>query len=84
MSHFSFEMEDAQAVKAYFIQLMLEQGYLATNLFYASYAHTGDHVESYFEATDRAFAEIACSVDEGNVLNKLRGEPANLGFKRLT
>ena len=49
ISHFTFEMEDAQAVKAYFIQLMLGQGYLASNLFYASYAHTDDHVESYLE-----------------------------------
>ena len=83
MSHFSFEVEDAQAVKAYFIQLMLEQGYLASNLFYASYAHTDDHVNSYLEAVDKTFAEIARSVDQGDILTKLRGEPSKEGFKRL-
>ena len=84
LSHFSFEMKDAQAIKAYFIQLMLEQGYLATNLFYASYAHTDDHVKLYLEAVGRAFAEIACSVDQGDIFKKLQGEPSSVGFKRLT
>lgn len=83
MSHFSFEMEDAQALKAYFIQIMLEQGYLASNLFYASYAHTDDHVKSYLEAADRAFAEIARSVEQGDISKKLKGKPSSVGFKRL-
>ena len=84
MSHFSFEMEDAQTIKAYFIQLMLDQGYLASNLFYTSYAHTDAHVKSYLEATDRAFAEIARSVDQGDISKKLQGKPSSVGFKRLT
>ncbi len=83
MSHFSFEMKDAQALKAYFIQLMLEQGYLASNLFYASYAHTDDHVKSYLGAADMAFSEIARSVDQGSVYKNLQGKPSNVGFKRL-
>ena len=83
ISHFTFEMEDAQAVKAYFIQLMLGQGYLASNLFYASYAHTDVHVKSYLEATDRAFAEIARSVEQGDISKKLKGKPSSVGFKRL-
>ena len=84
MSHFSLEMEDAQSLKAYFIQLMLDQGYLASNLFYASYAHTDDHVKTYLEAVDTAFSEIACSVEQGDISKKLRGKPASVGFKRLT
>ena len=84
MSHFSFEMEDAQAAKAYFIQLMLDQGYLASNLFYASYAHTDDHVKSYLEAVDTAFSEITRSLNQGNISEKLKGKPSSVGFKRLT
>lgn len=83
MSHFSFEMKESQALKAYFIQLMLEQGYLASNLFYASYAHTDDHVKSYLGAADMAFSEIARSVDQGSVFEKLQGKPSSVGFKRL-
>ena len=84
MSHFSFEMRDAQALKAYFIQLMLEQGFLASNIYYAMYVHTEDHVKSYLQAADKAFAEIARSVDQSDILTKLKGKPSNVGFKRLT
>lgn len=84
MSHFSFEMQDNQVLKAYFIQLMLEQGYLASNLFYATYAHTDDHVTSYLDAVDKAFSEIARSVGQGSTVGKLKGKPSNMDFKRLT
>lgn len=83
MSHFSFEMKDYQALKAYFIQLMLEQGYLASNLFYASYAHTDEHVKAYLGAVDTAFFEISRSVDKGNIYERLQGKPSSIGFKRL-
>ena len=84
MSHFSFEMEDAQSLRAYFVQLMLDQGYLASTLFYASYAHTNDHVKSYLEAVDKAFREIARSAERNCVSIMLRGKPSSVGFKRIT
>ena len=83
MSHFTFAHDKAQSMKAYFIQLMLEQGFLASNLYYAMYAHTEDHVKSYLEAAGRAFAEIAYSVEQGNLQEKLLGKPSSVGFKRL-
>ena len=83
MSHFSFENEQAQAMKAFFIQLMIDHGFLASNLYYAMYAHTEENVKSYLEAADRAFAEIAHSVEHGNLQEKLRGRPSSIGFKRL-
>jgi glutamate-1-semialdehyde 2,1-aminomutase len=84
MSHFSFETEDDQIIKAYFIQLMLDQGYLASNLFYASYAHTDEHVKLYLAAVDSAFSEIARAMASGDILEKLEGKPSSVGFKRLT
>lgn len=84
MSHFNFEAEPAPVMKAYFIQLMLEQGFLASNLYYAMYAHTDEHVKSYLEAVDNAFAEIACALRQGNLQAKLQGEPSSGGFRRLT
>jgi len=83
MSHFSFEDEQPQAMKAFFIQLMMEQKFLASNLYYAMYAHTKDHVKTYLQAADRAFAEIAHSVRRGDLHKKLRGKPSSVGFKRL-
>ena len=46
-SHFGFKHEKPQHLKSLFIQLMLEQGFLASNLCYAMYAHTPDHVNQY-------------------------------------
>ena len=83
MSHFTFKAEQAQAMKAYFIQLMLEQGFLASNLYYIMYAHTEDNVKSYLEAVDRTFAEIAHSIYQGDLGSKLRGKPSEEGFKRI-
>jgi len=83
MSHFAFHHDKAQSMKAYFIQLMLEQGFLASNLYYAMYAHTEDHVKSYFEAVDKSFEEIARSIKQDDIDKKLVGEPSSIGFKRL-
>ena len=83
MSHFSFESDQTDILKAYFIQLMLDQGYLASNLFYAMYAHTEDHVQGYLAACDSAFALLADALKKGNVLEKLEGQAAQSGFQRL-
>ena len=84
MSHFAFAHEKAQSMKAYFIQLMLERGFLASNLFYAMYAHTEDHVRSYLEGVDKSFDEIARSIEQNDIDKKLIGKPSSIGFKRLT
>jgi len=84
MSHFNFEHEKAQVMKAYFIQLMLEQGFLASNLFYAMYAHTSEHVQRYLQSVDIVFSEIARATDQGDIDKKLIGKPARVGFERLT
>ena len=63
---------------------MLDQGFLASTLYYAMYAHTELHVKQYLEAVDSAFEEIARCTASGNVRDQLRGQPAVPGFKRLT
>lgn len=84
MGHFVFDSEHPQEMKAYFVQLMLDQGFLASTLFYAMYAHSEDHVAAYLRAADSAFGEIAHAHAKGDLRRKLRGEPAATGFKRLT
>ena len=71
------------AIKAYFIQLMIERGFLASNLFYAMYAHTEEHVRSYLVAADNAFEEIAMALSRDDLETKLRGRPSSAGFKRI-
>jgi glutamate-1-semialdehyde 2,1-aminomutase len=84
MSHFSFECAEPQAAKAYFIELMLEEGFLASTLFYAMHAHSDEDVERYLEATGRSFARIAEALARGDILARLKGKPSTVGFKRLT
>lgn len=84
MGHFDFEDSAAREMKAYFIQLMLDRGFLASNLFYAMYAHTSEHVEAYLKAVDESFKEISRALSGGEIEKHLRGMPSATGFKRLT
>ncbi len=84
LSHFSFEYDNAMAMKAFFVQLMLEKGFLASTLFYAMYAHQTHHVEKYLQAVDATFAQISEAMQAGNLGQQMKGEPSTAGFKRLT
>ncbi|MBU1611982.1 MAG: aminotransferase class III-fold pyridoxal phosphate-dependent enzyme, partial [Proteobacteria bacterium] len=81
LSHFTFEDGDHAAMKALFVQEMVERGFLASNIYYAMHAHTDEHVQSYLEATGQVFAEIASAHAAGEVENCLKGAPAAAGFK---
>ncbi|MGX7948836.1 aminotransferase class III-fold pyridoxal phosphate-dependent enzyme [Oleidesulfovibrio alaskensis] len=80
MGHFSFG-EDHLVKRAFFIQLMLERGILASTDFYAMGAHTPDHVEEYLSACDEVFGIIA---ETGDIRGQLKGQPCLSGFQRLT
>ena len=83
MSHFAFTHAKAQSMKAYFIQIMLEQGFLSSNLYYAMYAHTDENVQDYLKATDKAFGEIVQSIEHNDIDERLIGKPSSIGIKRL-
>ncbi len=83
-THFSFGYDNAMAMKSLFVQLMLERGFLASNFFYAMYAHQKHHIEQYLEAVNEVFAEISKANQAGNLEKLLKGLPASTGFKRLT
>ncbi len=83
MSNFSFEYENGQAVRTLFTQEMLQKGFLATNAFYASYAHEAHHTESYLKAVDETFSFITDAINKDEVEKRLRGPIAHSGFHRL-
>jgi glutamate-1-semialdehyde aminotransferase len=84
LSHFSFVGELKQEARTLFTQLMLERGFLATNSFYASFAHRDEHVASYLNATEEVFHLIAGALRDGNLTSQLTGPVAHAGFQRLT
>jgi glutamate-1-semialdehyde 2,1-aminomutase len=83
LSHFTFEGEMAQAAHTLFTQLMLEHGFLAGKAFYATYAHQDEHIENYLGAVETTFGLIAQALEQGTVLELLKGPVAHTGFRRL-
>lgn len=83
MPHFAFNDPDFLKLKAYFVQYMLDEGILASNLCYLMNAHTEADVTRYLSACDRAFAKLAEAKAAGDLDARLNGQPAASGFKRL-
>ena len=84
LGHFSFNYDNPLVLKTLFTQLMLEKGFLATNTFYASYAHKREHVKKYLEKVDETFDFISKAIKEGNPKKYLKGPICHAGFRRLT
>jgi glutamate-1-semialdehyde 2,1-aminomutase len=84
MTTYGFNSENALAYKTLITQEMLKKGFLASTNFYASTAHTQEHLDSYFEALDEIYKSIyKCESDELNINNLLEGPICHSGFKRL-
>jgi len=84
ISSFAFQNgKDSNALKTLFVQEMLDRGYLATNMFFASCAHTDVHIKKYLREVDKTFAVLADVIKTKTIHKKLRGPEAHMGFQRL-
>jgi glutamate-1-semialdehyde 2,1-aminomutase len=83
LGHFTFDHPEALSIKAYFVQLMLERGFLASNLFYAMYAHNLIHVEQYLSSVGESFEIVAKAISDESLDERINHRPASSGFKRL-
>ncbi len=83
LSHFGFVDKDPLQMKTYFIQLMLERGFLASTALYASLAHTVDVLDQYEQAIFEVFGIIKDAMIAGNIKEKLKGPVCHAGFQRL-
>ncbi|MBT4289910.1 MAG: aminotransferase class III-fold pyridoxal phosphate-dependent enzyme [Deltaproteobacteria bacterium] len=84
LSHFSFEEESSATIKAFFIQEMLHEGFLASSSFYSMLTHQNTHVDSYLKSCEKIFAKISILKEQGTLSKALLGKPSVSGFKRLT
>jgi glutamate-1-semialdehyde 2,1-aminomutase len=83
MPRFSWvNLPEPLAVTTLYTQWMLEEGYLAGNAFYASYAHTDDLIDSAIAATQRVFHRIKKALEAGTVRDSLTGPIASPGLRR--
>ena len=84
LSTYAFNSPNSLAYKTLVAQEMLEKGFLASTNFYASTAHTDEHLETYFNALDEVYAFIAkCENGTLKIDKLLKGPLCHGGFKRL-
>jgi glutamate-1-semialdehyde 2,1-aminomutase len=84
LSHFEIQSSFGEAPRTLFAQIMMEKGFLALSSFYATFAHTEEHVARYLSEAEGAFALIQRAIEDDSVLAALRGPVAQKGFQRLT
>jgi len=84
LSHFSFNYSNPLVLKTLFTNVMLQNGFLATTSFYASYAHKQQHITRYLKEVDGAFSFLSKIIAQGHPEKYLKSPVCHSGFKRLT
>lgn len=85
LGHFTIVGKESGLVyKTYFVQEMLKRGYIASNAFYTTYAHSPEIIAEYLRNVDEVFAAIAKLNAQGiTVESQLEGSVCHTGFGRL-
>ena len=84
LSYFAFNYENDKEIKTFFIQEMLELGFMSTTGYYASYAHKESDIIEYLDAVDKVFEKISKEMQSDGIKHFLHSELCHSGFKRLT
>lgn len=82
LSHFDFKTNNPLLYKTVFTKIMLEYGFLASTVYYASYAHKESIINKYMDAVDKAFEKIS-KMNEVQLFSFINGNICHSGFKRL-
>lgn len=82
LSHICFEAAPLE-LKTLFIQEMLKRGFLASDAYYASFAHTEQDVNDYLESCNEVFAIMVNAISENKIIDLLEGPVCQGGFARL-
>lgn len=72
-----------QIIKTFFIEKMLEKGFIANTLFYSMYSHTDKEIKLYENALNETFKEISVSLSKNTIEKEILGKPSISSFKRL-
>ena len=84
LSTFTFDHKDSLKFKTFLTQEFLSNGFLASNGFYTSTAHTDEVINRYLEVYDKILHKIKKCIDEEESIDKLLNGPvAHSGFNRL-
>lgn len=85
LGHFTIlGRENGLVYKTFFVQEMLKRGYIASNAFYTSYAHSPEMIREYLENVDEVFRSVADIEAAGKKVEAcLEGPVCHSGFGRL-
>jgi len=83
IASYSFDSPENLLYKTYVTQEMLKKGYLASNVFYASVAHTASVMEKYFEDFTEVILRLKNLISSGAINNSLDARICKSGFGRL-
>jgi glutamate-1-semialdehyde aminotransferase len=78
-----FDHPDAAALGTLITVRMLARGILAGSGFYASLAHTAQHIDRYLAAADEIFPELADAAAHSDASARIGGPVRHGGFARL-
>lgn len=84
MAIFSFDVKESNALKTLYTKWMMDEGFLASSAFYATYAHKGEVLADYAAAVHKVFARLSNSREAGRIQIDLETPEAHSGFQRLT
>jgi glutamate-1-semialdehyde aminotransferase len=84
LTHLAFDADSRMLLQTLYSQEMLARGYLLGAAVYTTYAYSDEVIDRFMADSEAAFALIARALKEGNAEKLLRGEPIQMGFKRLT
>lgn len=79
----AFDSPESLALQTLLTVRMLGRGILAGGAFYASLAHTEEHVDRYLAAADEIFAELSEAARRGDAAARIGGPVRHSGFARL-
>lgn len=84
LSHWEIEDKNSQLIHTLIVKKMLKKGFLTSKAFYATYAHTKEHIEKYLNSLDEVLEEVEPYIKKGTIHSLYQGPTAHTGFMRLT
>ena len=81
---FKIDHPQALAIQTLWTKRMLERDILGDASFYPALSHTEQHVNTYLEAINEVFPELAQAIEDNDLEQRIGGPLRQTGFARLT
>ncbi len=83
LSQWKIKTKNSQLLHTIIVERMLKRGFLTSKSFYATFAHTKEHVNNYLNSLDDVLRELIPYVKDDKLEDIYQKPVAQIGFKRL-